>query len=156
MKKSIIAVLLIVGLSAFAQEKKEMEKRHRGSEMEKFTPEQRNQLMVKKMTLELELNSKQQDQVGKIIAEQSKTWEARKAERIAMKDTSKKPTTDEHFAMKMKMLDEQIAMQAKMKSVLSPEQFNDWKNLKEENRERFHERRGERKGEDKEKEEQRG
>lgn len=59
-----------------------------------------------------------------------------------MKDTDKKPTADERFTMQMKMLDEQIAMQDKFKSVLSPEQFNDWKNLKEENRERFHENRG--------------
>lgn len=146
MKNSIIALLLIVGLSAFAQEHKDMEKRHQRSQMEKFTPEQRNQLMVKKMTLQLELNSKQQEQVGKIIAEQSKTWVAKKAQRMAMKDTDKKPTTDERFAMQMKMLDEQIDIQAKFKSVLSPEQFKDWKNLKEENRERFQEKRGERKG----------
>ena len=152
MKNSIIALLLIIGLSAFAQEKKDMGKRHQRSEMEKFTPEQRNQLMVKKMTLELELNSKQQEQVGKIIAEQGKILEARKAERMAMKNTTKKPTTDEHFAMKMKMLDEQIVMQAKIKSVLSPEQFKDWKNLKAENRERFHKKRSEHRG----KEEQRG
>lgn len=146
MKKSIIALLLIVGLSAFAQEKKEMEKRHRGSETEKLTPDQRNQLMVKKMTLELELNSKQQEQVEKIIAEQGKTREARKAERMAMKDSDKKPTTDEHFAMQMKMLDEKIALQAKFKDILSPEQFKDWKNLKAENRERFHKKREEHKG----------
>ena len=34
MKNSIIAVLLIVGLSTFAQEKKDLEKRHQRSKME--------------------------------------------------------------------------------------------------------------------------
>jgi hypothetical protein len=35
--------------------------------------------------------------------------------------------------MKSKMLDEQIDMQNKMKSILSPEQFEKWKHLKEKN-----------------------
>jgi hypothetical protein len=47
MKKVLIAALLIVGLSSFAQERRERPNR---AEMENLTPEQRNQLIVKKMT----------------------------------------------------------------------------------------------------------
>jgi hypothetical protein len=130
MKKVLIATLLIVGLSSFAQERRERPNR---AEMENLTPEQRNQLIVKKMTLELDLNAKQQEQIGQIIAEQSAKRETMKAQRKA---SSEKPTTEERFAMKNKMLDEQIAMKAKMKSILSPEQFTKWEAMKEKHQEK--------------------
>ncbi|RKS98910.1 hypothetical protein [Flavobacterium sp. 123] len=143
MKNLFIAALLLVGLSSFAQDRKERPSRE---QMEKFTPEQRNQLMVKKMTLDLDLNSKQQEQVAQIIKEQS-------AKREAMKANQEKPSSDEHFAMKNKMLDEQIAMKAKMKSVLSAEQFAKWETMKEKHEGRRGEirehRRGGEKGEPK-------
>jgi hypothetical protein len=41
------------------------------ADIEKLTPEQRNQLAIKKMTLELRLNDSQQKEMSKIIAEQS-------------------------------------------------------------------------------------
>ncbi|WP_052257169.1 hypothetical protein [Flavobacterium sp. AED] len=133
MKKLIIAALLVVGMSSFAQDKKEMEKRPRRDEMEKFTPEQRNQLMLKKMTLDLDLNAKQQEQMKQIIAEQSTK---REAMRTARKANQEKPTSDELFAMKNKMLDEQIVMKNKMKSILSPEQFEKWDAMKEKQHQR--------------------
>lgn len=146
MKKLMIAVLLLIGISAFAQNRKEMGNRPDRPEMEKFTPEQRNLLMLKKITLELDLNEKQQEQVKQIIAEQSAKREATKAERIARKQNNEKPSPDEIFEMKIKMLDDQIEMQNKMKAILSQEQFRDWKNMKgkfqERNQERRHEKRG--------------
>jgi hypothetical protein len=143
MKKLIIAALLVVGFSAFAQDGKQMENRPDRDQMEKMTPEQRNQLMLKKMTLELNLNAKQQEQVKQIIAEQSVKREAMKAERMAKKQDNYKPTADEQFAMKNKMLDEQIDLQNKMKTILTEEQFKDWKNIREKNHERQPEKRGE-------------
>ncbi|MFV8327261.1 hypothetical protein [Flavobacterium sp. ZS1P14] len=128
MKKLIIAVLLAVGLSAFAQDKKEMEKRPDRAEMEKLTPEQRNQLMLKKMTLDLDLNAKQQTEMKQIIGERSAKREAMRA---ARKANQEKPTADALFAMKNKMLDEQIAMKNKMKTILSPEQFEKWNAMKD-------------------------
>lgn len=133
MKKLIIATLLVVGMTSFAQDKKEMEKRPNRAEMEKFTPEQRNQLMLKKMTLELDLNAKQQEQMKQIIAEQTTKREAMKSSRKANQE---KPTSEEVFAMKNKMLDEQIAMKNKMKAILSPEQFEKWDAMKEKQHQR--------------------
>jgi len=77
MKKVCIVALLVIGLSSFAQERKE---RHPKGEMEQMTPEQRNQLHLKKMTLDLDLNAKQQEQLTKILADQSAKREAMKAE----------------------------------------------------------------------------
>ncbi|MFE3847948.1 hypothetical protein ACFX5D_08230 [Flavobacterium sp. LB3P45] len=129
MKKLIIATLLVVGMTSFAQDKKEMGRHHRG-EMEKFTPEQQNQLMLKKMTLELDLNASQQKEMSKIISEKSAKREARIKEIKANEDSSTKPTSDEMFARKNRMLDEQIAMKERMKKILNPEQFKKWEDMK--------------------------
>ncbi|WP_348813839.1 hypothetical protein [Flavobacterium maritimum] len=130
MKNLIVALVLVLGMTSFAQDKKERPSRQ---EMEKFTPEQKNQLMLKKMTLELDLNAKQQEQVKQVIAEQSAKREAIKAEQKAKQD---KPTSDERFAMKNKMLDEQIAMKAKMKTILTAEQLEKWDAMKENHHQR--------------------
>ncbi|WP_084157739.1 hypothetical protein [Flavobacterium frigidarium] len=127
MKKLFIAALLAVSIANFAQDKKDMPKREK---MEKFTPAQQNELMLKKMTLELDLTSKQQDQMKSIIAEKTAKKEAMMKEREMKKDAKTKPTRDERFAMKSKMLDEQIAMKNKMKSILNAEQFTKWETMK--------------------------
>jgi hypothetical protein len=133
MKKLItIALVAIMGVSSYAQEIKERPRRPEGNQMEKFTPEQRNQLMLKKMTLELDLNASQQKEMSKIIAEQGAKREAHMKDRKAK---TAKPTSDEIFAMKSKMLDEQIAMNGKMKKILSPEQFKKWDEMKQHHRE---------------------
>ncbi|MFV5691384.1 hypothetical protein ACM55K_05095 [Flavobacterium sp. LT1R49] len=138
MKKLFIAALLVVGLSAFAQDNNEMEKRPNKSEMEKLTPEQRNELMLKKMTLDLDLNAKQQEQMKQVIAEQTTKREAMRAERKANQEKN----TGENFDMRTKMMDEQIAMKGKMKIILSAEQFEKWNTEKEKQQERRGDRRG--------------
>ncbi|RVT77682.1 hypothetical protein EOD40_07745 [Flavobacterium sufflavum] len=133
MKKIItIALIAVMGVSSYAQERKERKRRPEGNPMEKFTPEQRSQLMLKKMTLDLDLNASQQKEVGKIIAEQSAKREAHLKDKKAK---TTKPTSDEIFEMKSKMLDEQIAMNGKMKKILSPEQFKKWDEIKQHHRE---------------------
>lgn len=141
MKKLIATALVaVIGMTAFAQEKterpekKERRERPERNQMVKFTPEQRNQLMLKKMTLELDLNASQQKEMGKIIAEQSAKREAFIKNR---KDKTSKPTSDELFEMRSKMLDEQIAMKQRMKKTLSAEQFQKWEATKKHHREDF-------------------
>jgi hypothetical protein len=48
MKKLIVAAFLVSGMTSFAQEKNKTERRQHRTEMEKITPEQRNELMLKK------------------------------------------------------------------------------------------------------------
>ncbi|MBE0391482.1 hypothetical protein [Flavobacterium sp. PL002] len=127
MKKLFIAALLAVSIANFAQAKKDTPK---GAETEKFTPTQQNELMLKKMTLQLDLNAKQQEQMKPIIADKTAKRDAMMKEREQNKDSKVKPTKDERFAMKTKMLDEQIAMKAKMKTILSAEQFTKWDAMK--------------------------
>jgi hypothetical protein len=130
MKKVCIVALLVIGLSSFAQERKE---RHPKGEMEQMTPEQRNQLHLKKMTLDLDLNAKQQEQLTKILADQSAKREAMKAEHKVKMEEAKAI----RFEMKKKILDEQIEMKNKMKSILSAEQFAKWEMKKEKNNKRM-------------------
>lgn len=130
MKKVCIVALLVIGLSSFAQERKE---RHPKGEMEQMTPEQRNQLHLKKMTLDLDLNAKQQEQLTKILADQSAKREAMKAEHKVKMEEAKAI----RFEMKKKILDEQIEMKNKMKSILSAEQFSKWEMKKEKNNKRM-------------------
>ena len=127
MKKLFIAALLVVGMTSFAQERKARPER---AQMEQMTPEQRNQLHLKKMTLELDLNASQQKEMSKIIAEQSAKREAKMAERKTTKDSVKKLTSDEIFAKKSKMLDEQIVMKERVKKILTPEQYKKWDDMK--------------------------
>ena len=128
MKKLFIVALLVVGMTSFAQERKARPER---AQMEQLTLEQRNQLHLKKMTLELDLNTSQQREMSKIIAEQSAKREARMAERKATKDSTKKQlTANERFAKKNQMLDEQIVMKERMKKILSADQYKKWDNMK--------------------------
>lgn len=138
MKKLLMVAFLVVGLTAFAQENKMDRKR---ADMEKLTPEQRNQLAVKKMTLELGLNDSQQKEMSKIITEQSAKREAAMAERKANDEKGVKPTADERFARESKRLDEQMALQERVKKILSPEQFKKWEQLKADRKEKMQERR---------------
>jgi Spy/CpxP family protein refolding chaperone len=121
MKKVFVAVLLVVGMTTFAQNGR--------TQKERVTPEQQVELQAKKMKLDLDLNDKQAVEIKKIMAEQSKKREAKRAEREAKKAKDVKPTADEMFQIKSQMLDEQIALKSEMKKVLTPEQFTKWEKI---------------------------
>ncbi len=136
MKKSITVILLaIFSIATYAQEKnrKHDRKEMRGENpMERFTPEQRNTLIVKQMTLDLDLNSSQQKEISKLLAEQN----AKRDEHFKnRKSRTEKPTAEEIFELKNKMLDEKIEHKAKMKKILNSEQFKKWEESK-----KFHQR----------------
>ena len=133
MKRLFVLALLIVGTTIIAQERN---RKHQGNEMEQFTPEQKSQLMLKKMTLELDLNDSQQKEMSAIISDNVAKKEAHKAEMKAMKEKGVKPTNDERFAMHMKMLDEQIATKKRMEKILNAKQFEKWTSLKEDRQEK--------------------
>lgn len=132
MKKLIVLALLIVGTTIVAQERN---KRPQRMGMEQFTPEQKSQLMLKKMTLELDLNDSQQKEMSAIISEKIAKKEAHRAEMKAMKEKGVRPTNDERFAKQIKMLDEQIATKKRMEKILNAKQFEKWASLKEEHKE---------------------
>ena len=114
----------MVGMTVFAQERN---RKQHGNEMEQFTPEQRSELQLKKLTLDLDLNESQQKEMKAFIADKNTKMEAH---RTAMKEKGTKPTSDERFAMKSKMLDEQIATKKRIEKILNPTQLEKWNDLK--------------------------
>ncbi len=119
----------MVGMTVLAQERN---KRPQRDKMEQFTPEQRTELQVKKLTLELDLNESQQKDIKAFIADKNTKMEAHRTAMKAIKEKGTKPTSDERFAIKSKMLDEQIAAKKRMQKILNEKQFEKWTALKEE------------------------
>ncbi|OCB78085.1 hypothetical protein [Flavobacterium crassostreae] len=134
MKKLILLALITVSLTAFAQNKRAM---HPKGDVERFTPEQKNEVLLKKLTLELDLDSKQQQEIKTILAERSTQRNARMQNKPKPTD---RPTAEERLASKNKMLDEKIALKTKMKRILSPDQYNKWEEKNERNKRRKHDK----------------
>ena len=137
MKKVIVVVLMLVGFTTFAQEEKQASKR---AEMEKMTPEQRNQLILKRVTAILNLNEKQQKEIAPILMEQQLKREKTLAEFKAQKEKGTKPTADERFARENKKLDEEIAMNERLQKILTPDQMKKWDDIKSKGKERMKDR----------------
>ncbi|HSD08188.1 hypothetical protein [Flavobacterium sp.] len=140
MKKLIIAALLVVSISSFAQEQAQGDKKSNKPKREKLTPEQRNQALLDKMTTELTLTAQQQEQIKPIIAEQSAKMEAIRAER--MNGNGKEMTKEEREAFKTKREDDKKATDAKFQAILTPEQFKKMKANEEAARQKMREYRG--------------
>ena len=134
MKKIMLMLLLVVGMTTFAQEKR--------TQKEKLTSEQHVELQVKKMKLDLNLNDKQSVEVKKVVAQQVKRREAKRAEHEAKKDDGTKPTSNEIFEMRNEMLDEQIAIKNEMKKILNAEQFVKWEKIQAERKDKMKNRIG--------------
>lgn len=118
MKKLIVAALLVVGLTTYAQEK---EGRRAGRE--KLTSKQKVDLQVKKMTKELDLNEKQTKDVRVLVTKQVEKREDIKAQIQAEKE----------------------AVSVEMKKILTAEQYAKWEKNREEKIENFKEKMSERK-----------
>lgn len=124
MKKLAIAAVMLLSVVTFAQEKdKKDESRSKMSQIERMTPEQKAELRVKKMTLDLNLNEKQQNELKKLFSENAKKIEAKKTKWKQEKSEAKKMTADERFNAQSKRLDEQIAMKNDLKKILTAEQM---------------------------------
>lgn len=128
MKMWILAMAMIVGIGANAQNRKE--------HGEPLKPEQRAELQAKKMTLALDLNEKQQKDVQQLLIEKGKQRAEFRRQHMADRQVGKKLTADDRFAMKSKMLDDRIAMNREMKKILTQDQFNRLEKMK---KERHHE-----------------
>ena len=132
MKKVIVAALLVVGITAFAQEKD-----GKPAGREKLTTEQKVDFQVKRLTKDLDLNEKQAKDVRALVTKEVEKREARRAE---MQEAKAKKGEE----MKAQMDREQAAVSEDMKKVLTPEQFAKWEKIHEERKENFKEKMAER------------
>ena len=93
--------------------------------MKALTPEQEATLWTKKMTLELDLNQNQQDQMYALILEKTKKIKFRMENK-----PKERPSKEEIYNMHISRLDEAIAMKESLKKILNDDQFAQWELMK--------------------------
>jgi hypothetical protein len=96
-----------------------------------LNPEQQATLTTKKITLALDLNTQQVDKVYRVQLEQAQKRKAFIAER--KKEDRSELTKEQRFELETKKLDNQIAVQKEMKSILTADQFEKWRKMKGKN-----------------------
>jgi len=140
MKTWILAMAMMVVMVVNAQrgnrqfdDAKGFDKEHRDN----FTPEQRTELKVKKLTLDLDLTDKQQKDLQKLMLAAETQRAQFMAQHKADREAGKKLTDDEKFALKTKRLDDQIAMKREVKKILTTEQLAKFEKVQEERHEKI-------------------
>jgi hypothetical protein len=137
MKKLFIAAMLFVGIAGFAQDTDQKPERE---QRERMTPEQRNEKQLQKLTSELSLDANQQAQVKQLLAERSAKAEKFREDRKDKKDSGTKPTAAEREAFKNELKAEKDANDAKMKTILTADQYTKWHTLQEKNKDKAREK----------------
>ena len=131
--KSILKILvLLFSLTVFAQQPPRQMDSERGKRsnnrmqaMKALTPEQEATLWTKKMTLELDLNQNQQDQMYALILEKTKKIKLRMENK-----PEERPSKEEVYNMHISRLDEAIAIKESLKKILNDYQFAQWELIK--------------------------
>lgn len=135
MKKLIIALVLGMGLTGFAQNGNS----NNGGNM---TPEQRVERQLTTMTTDLSLDAKQQEAVSKLLKEKSVKSQEARAKMKALRDSGEQMTDDQRNAFRTAMQAENADTEAKMKTILTPDQFTKWTKIQAENQAKMRERMG--------------
>lgn len=130
MKKLLIAVLALSTSVIFAQDlnqqkmsnaiKKRMIKKGKGS------PEDRSDFETKHLALKLDLTKDQQKEVKSALLAHYSENNAKMKER---RNSKVKPTPEERKKMRLARMDSQIDLKAKMKSILSAEQYTKYSEM---------------------------
>jgi len=137
MKKLVSIVLMALFMvSAVAQE--------RHGKKQKFTIDQIATIRTKKLTLLLDLNAQQQQQILEINKLKVAEHKAKKEARKKQKESDQKPTGDQLFERKNKQLDAMIAHKAEMKEILTAEQYETWVKTRREKGKQRKQRKGKR------------
>jgi hypothetical protein len=130
MKKLIIIAIALISIQGIAQGEKKQRpnNQERSQRMNDLTPDEAATLQTKKMTLNLDLNEKQQKDIYKINLDNATKRKEMMATMKAKKESGKmeKPSKEQRLAMQNAKLDHQIATKAKMKSILNTDQFAKW------------------------------
>ncbi|HSD06096.1 hypothetical protein [Flavobacterium sp.] len=137
MKSLIIAFALGIGVCGFAQETTPKPTR---SDIAKMTPEQRQEKHLAHLTKELNLDAKQKEAVGKILAEKKDKFQSLNSQKHTRRQGGQPLTIEEKEALKKKMTAEKEDTEKQMKAILSADQYKKWETLREENVEKLKER----------------
>lgn len=139
MKKLLLVFVLGLGLTAVAKQGTMPQSK---AQMGKMTPEQQTEKQLKKLTEELKLDAKQQQQVSGLLAERNMKVKDLKMQKDAIDAKGAQATPDEKKAMKQKMMAQKSDFEMKMKGVLTADQFKKWMAMREEGKEKMMEKKG--------------
>lgn len=128
MKNLILAMIILVSTVTFAQERK--------MKQNDLTPEQKTELRVKQMTLDLDLNESQQKQIKDLLLSEAKEREAKKEEFLTKKENGEKPSKEEIHKLRLARLDNQIEHKEEMKKILNEKQMEKWEKMNAERKEK--------------------
>jgi protein CpxP len=124
-KKLVVAMTLLVSFGVSAQDRKE--------KMKNATPEERVEMRTAKLSEKLGLDENQKKKVKEIFAAEQKenkvAREEMKAEREKMKAEREKAIAEKKAIMKK----QHEELKAKLKPVLTEEQFKKWEAMQKEN-----------------------
>ena len=122
----LLSLLSIVSFNSFSQNRKQL-----GNKLKSFSAEQIATLQTKKLTLSLDLNLKQQNEIFNVFLEEVKLKKTKRGEINERKSNSMEGlSSEEIFDMMNEKLDHQIALNNKMKTILNKDQFLVWQELK--------------------------
>ncbi|MFN4761704.1 hypothetical protein ACKGJN_01155 [Gillisia sp. Q332] len=126
MKKVSLILILMLSISAFAQDRKQERKQDHKMDKVEMSADEMATLRTKKMALKLDLTEEQQARLKTLFTEEATYQKTMKAQhRELRKDTA--TWNQNRFAIKNARLDHQKEMQEKIRTILTPEQFETWK-----------------------------
>jgi len=125
--KNLATILAFVFAFTFTTQAQKQKKR--SHKRPQLTIEQHTNLAIKKITLDLDLSENQQNKIKPLIAAKMTERKAFMEKRKEARKERKKPTADEVYALKSKVLDNQIAMRNSMKEILNKEQFEKFEKM---------------------------
>lgn len=126
MKRLCFIMMMLVAVSSFAQQKEDRRKPMKERAGMNMTAEEKAILKSKQLTLALDLTEKQQEEFQKLYVDRA---EDRMKMREEMKDAAEDgKLKEEAFERMNTRLDKEIAFQQSIQKVLSPEQYQLWKN----------------------------
>ncbi len=127
--KTFVSILMMVIAVTFTANAQQNNNQKGAKNIPEFSVEQHTKLALKKMTLELDLNEQQQNQIKPLMLAQATQRKATIEKMKAARANKQKSSADELFAMKNQQLDNQIAMKNKMKEILTKEQFEKFEKI---------------------------
>jgi protein CpxP len=126
MKKLFIAALMMIGMTSFAQQGEPMRVNAT------VTAEQRNEMQMKRLAVELNLDANQEKEMTAILKEGTVKREVMNKEMDAKRAPSTQRTADAREKRKVEMQEFDNVEKAQLQKVLTLEQFTKFEKIRKE------------------------
>lgn len=123
MKTYLLILVVFLSTFSYGQRPNRMRAQNQVNQEQQMSAEQRAQLQLKKMTLSLNLNEKQQKSIYPLLLQNIEKRDKKMAEIKAKRDKGERLTADERFELQNERLDNQIQMRKDLEKILTPEQL---------------------------------